>query len=145
MTAREHNKLLSIFYFVMAGLQLFGGIIVALVYGVIGGVALTSGTRQEDQIMGGVFLGMAVVVGLIILVFGGLTLLTAFKVLKEKPIGRTLGIIVSILSLFSIPLGTALGIYGLWFFFGDMGKNLYAGVNAPSPYQPQPPSPGTWQ
>lgn len=144
MTAREHNKLLSIFYFVMAGLQLFGGIIVALVYGVIGGVALTSGTREEDQIMGGVFLGMAVVVGLIILVFGGLTLLTAFKVLKEKPIGRTLGIIVSILSLFSFPIGTALGVYGLWFFFGDMGKSLYAG-NTGSPYPPQPPSPGTWQ
>ena len=86
MTAREHNKLLAIFYFVMAGLQLFGGVIVALVYGVIGGAMLSSSRREDEQVMGGVFIVMAVVVGLIILVFGGLTLLTAFKVLKEKPI-----------------------------------------------------------
>ncbi|HKX84160.1 MAG TPA: hypothetical protein VJL58_08070, partial [Pyrinomonadaceae bacterium] len=105
---------------------------------------LSSSSREEEQMMGGVFIGVAVVVALIILVFGGLTLFTAFKVLKVKPIGRTLAIAVSILSLFSVPIGTALGIYGLWFFFGDMGKSLYAG-NTGSPYPPQPPNPGTWQ
>lgn len=145
MTAKDHNKLLGIFYFIQAGLQLFAGILVALIYGVLGGVAMSAGTRDEDRIMGGFFIALAVVVGIVILAIGGFTLLTAFKVFKEQPIGRTLGIIVSCLVLLSFPLGTALGVYGLWFFFGDLGKNFYAGLKAGSPYPPQPPSPGTWQ
>ena len=145
MTARDHNKLLSIFYFVMAGLQILGGVFVALVYGVIGGAALSTARRDDEQIMGGIFLGLAVVVGVVMLAIGGFTLLTGFKVLRERPIGRTLGIILSILVLLSFPLGTALGIYGLWFFFGDVGKNFYAGLGRGPYAPPPPPAPNSWQ
>ncbi len=144
MTARDHNKLLSIFYFVMAGLQIVGGIFIALIYGIVGGAALSTAQREEDQVIGGVFLGLAVFIGLLMLLLGGFTLMTGFKVRKERPIGRTLGIIISILVLFSFPIGTALGIYGLWFFFGDLGKNFYGGM-AGSPAPPPPPSPNSWQ
>ena len=91
-------------------------------------------------------MGAGVVVGLIMLAIGGFSLLTAFKVIKARPIGRTLGIILSILSLFSFPIGTALGIYGLWFFFGEVGKNFYAGLSD-SGYTPPPPppEPNRWQ
>src|SRR5215204_6393061 len=135
MTARDHNRLLSIFYFIMAGLQLIGGIAMALIYTIMGGAVLSTSGRQDEQIMGGVFVGIGVVVGGIMLALGGLTLLTAVKVMKEKPIGRTLGIIVSILVLLSFPIGTALGVYGLWFFFGEAGKNYYSGLSGGS-YSP---------
>ena len=130
----------------MGGLQMLIGLFVALVYGVIGGVALGTGSRDEDQIMGGVFLGIAVVVGFVVILFASFTLFAGFKVKNEQPIGRILGIIVSCLVLLSFPIGTALGVYGLWFFLGDVGKNFYAGLNSGSSYRPpQPPSPGTWQ
>jgi hypothetical protein len=145
MTARDHNKLLSIFYFIQAGLQLFGGIIIFVVYVILGG-AMMSTSREQDQMMGGVFMGMGVVFGIVMLVLGAFTLLTAFNVLKEKPVGRTLGIIISILVLLSFPLGTALGIYGLWFFFGEAGKNFYASLGGSgSPGPPPPPAPNSWQ
>jgi hypothetical protein len=144
MTARDHNKLLSIFYFVLAGLQIVGGLFFALIYGIIGGATLSTARRDDEQIMGGVFLGIAVVIGLVMLVIGGITLLTAFKVMKRRPIGRTLAIIISILVLFSIPIGTALGIYGLWFFLGETGKNFYAGLSG-SAAPPPPPAPSSWQ
>jgi hypothetical protein len=145
MTARDHNKLLSIFFFVLAGLQLLGGGIMAVVYIFLGGAMMSTSSREDEQLMGGVFLGVGVVVGLVMVVLGGLSLLTATKILKVRPIGRTLGIVLSILVLLSFPLGTALGIYGLWFFFGDAGKNLYAGVTPGNYAPPSPPSPGTWQ
>lgn len=44
----------------------------------------------------------------------GASLLTAFALFKLEPWGRTLAIIVAILSLFKLPFGTALGIYTLW-------------------------------
>ena len=145
MTARDHNKLLSIFYFIMAGLQLFGGIVMALIYIVMGGAVLSTSGREEEQIMGGVFVGVGLVVGGIVIALGGLTLLTAIKVLKERPVGRTLGIIISILVLLSFPIGTALGVYGLWFFLGEAGKNFYSGMSGGSYSPPPPPAPGTWQ
>jgi hypothetical protein len=144
MTARDHNKLLSIFYFIQSGLQLFAGIIIFVVYVILGG-AMMSTSREQDQMMGGIFMGMGVVFGIVLLALGGFTLLTAFNVLKEKPIGRTLGIIISILVLLSFPIGTALGIYGLWFFFGEVGKNFYAGLNSGSAAPPPPPAPNSWQ
>ena len=147
MTARDHNKLLGIFFFIQAGLQLFGGIIIALVYGIVGGATLSAARREDEQVMGGIFLGLAVIVGIVMLALGAFTLFTGFKIKNERPIGRTLGIILSILVLFSFPLGTALGIYGLWFFFGDLGKNFYAGLSTGnrSPAPPPPPSPNSWQ
>ena len=145
MTARDHNKLLAIFYFVLAGLQLVGGTIMALIYIVMGGAFMSASGREDEQIMGGVFMGVGVLIGLIMLALGGFTLLTASKVLKEKPIGRTLGIIISILVLFSIPIGTALGVYGLWFFFGETGKNFYAGLSNRTYSPPAAPPPSSWQ
>jgi len=53
------------------------------------------------------------------------------------------GIIASIICLPGIPLGTALGVYGLWFFFGEQGKSYYesGGMMASAP----PPPPNSWQ
>ena len=91
-------------------------------------------------------MGLGVIVGIIMLLFAALDFLIGFKMLKEKAIGRTLGIIGSILSLFSFPLGTALGVYGLWFLFGDKGKEFYAlgGHDGQRLYAPPPP-PNSWQ
>lgn len=143
MTAKEHNKILSILMFVQGGLQLFGGVLVGLIYGGIGAAMLANARRDDEQIMGGIFLGAAFVAGLMLLAFAAVTLLAAWKMLKEKSGGRTLGIVASIVALLSFPLGTALGIYGLWFLFGDAGKTFYAGGNAPNNFSPPPPN--HWQ
>ena len=44
----------------------------------------------------------------------GLALLVGYSLLTRRPWGRTLAIIVAILSLLKIPFETALGIYTLW-------------------------------
>jgi hypothetical protein len=46
----------------------------------------------------------------------GLTALVAYGMLHRRPWGRTLAIVMSILSLLKFPFGTALGIYTLWVF-----------------------------
>ncbi len=144
MTARDHNKLLSIFFFIMGGLNVLAGIFVVLIYGGLGTMMLASARRDDEQAVGGVFLGLAVVVGLFILVFAGLFLFTGWKLRKEQAIGRTLGIIGSILCIMSFPLGTALGIYGLWFFFGDQGKAFYSDYRGNLNQNPPPP-PDLWR
>ena len=147
MTARDHNNLLGIFFLIQGGLVLVGGIAMTLIYGGVGLVMLGNARREDEQIAGGIMMGVGLVVGVIVMLMSVLFLFTGFKVRKQASIGRVLGIVVSVLSLFSFPLGTALGVYGLWFMLGDMGKALYLGQGmAPSGagFQ-QPPPPNSWQ
>ena len=145
MTAREHNKLLSIFFFIQGGIQLLAGIFIVVVYGILGGSMLAAGNTEQDQFVGGVFLVMAVVVGVIMLAISGFYFFGGLKMLREQKIGRTLGIIGCIFALMGFPLGTALGVYGLWFLFGDEGRGFYEGIeNAGMSYTPPPP-PNSWQ
>ena len=145
MTARDHNNLLGIFFIIKGCLLGFAGLLMGIIYAGIGAVIMGTGHRSDEQIAGGVMMGFGLILGLIFVVIAVFDLFTGTKVRKGAPIGRILGIIVSIMSLFSFPLGTALGVYGLWFFFGDMGKALYLGSEAPGSYNPPPPPPNSWQ
>ena len=112
---------------VQGGLQLLGGIMVALIYGGMGLGFLAQSQTRDERMVGSIFVVMAVVVAPIVLIFAGIFLAAGMKLLKEKSGGRTWGIVASIIALFGFPLGTALGIYGLWFLFGDQGKQFYEG------------------
>jgi hypothetical protein len=142
MVARDHNKILSIMFFVQAGLELLGALFIGIIYGGIGIMMLSSARRDEEQVVGGVFVGLAIVVGLIMAAFTFFHFFVGWKMHKVAPAGRVLGIIASCLCLLSFPLGTALGVYGLWFFFGDMGKELYLGQG--NSMGTPPPPPNSW-
>lgn len=145
MTAKEHNKLVGIFLLAHGGLQLLVMIILALVYGVMGSAMLATARKDEQMFVGGIFLVMVlflVVFSLLLLVpqiIGG------YKLLKERPGARTWGIIGSILSCLSFPLGTAAGVYGLWFLFGEEGKRFYLGGAGQQQQMFNPPPPNNWR
>lgn len=102
--------------------------------------------NDQGQFVGGLLIVVGIVTAFIVFVFAALDFYAAFKIGKTQSIGRTLGIVLGILSLFSFPIGTALGVYALWFFFGDMGKALYNidGAGFGPQYSPPPP-PNSWQ
>jgi len=50
--------------------------------------------------------------------------------LRLRPWARIAGIVVSILSLVAFPLGTVLGIYGLWVLFSKDTERLFAALVA---------------
>jgi hypothetical protein len=147
MTAREHNKMVGIFLMAHGGLQAVVMVILGLVYGVIGGAMLAGARRQEEQIVGAVFVGMVFLLFFIALIFLLPQIIGGWKLLKERPGARTWGIIGSIISCLSFPIGTAAGVYGLWFLFGDMGKGMYLGSTpqAAFPQHPVAPPPNSWQ
>ncbi|MGI9035403.1 MAG: hypothetical protein ACR2GD_05125 [Pyrinomonadaceae bacterium] len=144
MVAKDHNKLLGIFHLIQGGLQAFAGLIVALVYGGMGMAFRTNAHSPEEQMMANIFIILAFVVAPFVLIIAGINLMAGYKLLKEKAGARTWGIIASIVCLLSIPLGTALGIYGLWFFFGEEGKQFYLeGGKQPNMFNAPPPN--NWQ
>ena len=131
---------------IQGGLAALIGVMLAIIYGVMGVVMVGAAGRNGGAAVGGVFIVLAFVIGGLMLALGAAEVFVGTKVRKVAPIGRTLGIVISILSLFSIPIGTALGIYGLWFLLGDMGKALYLGSEAPAGYYnpPNAPPPNSW-
>jgi hypothetical protein len=145
MTAKEHNNLLGIFILIQGGLTMLVGLVLVLVYAGIGVALMGGGRDNEARMVGGIMFGAGIVIGVLIVLFSIFYLYTGVKVRKMQNIGRTLGIVVSILSLFSFPLGTALGVYGLWFLLGDLGKGLYLGSHAPAGFTNSAPPPNSWQ
>ena len=125
MIAKEHNKLVGIFLVAHGCLQALTMVIIALVYGGIGALILANSRREEDQIVGAVFIGVILFLVVLSVIFVIPQLLGGWRLLKEKPGARTWGIVASIVALLSFPLGTAAGIYGLWFLFGEEGKRFY--------------------
>lgn len=146
MTARDHNKLLSVLFMVVGGIATVVGLFIGIVYGIVGLAIGVGSGEPEGALVGGVMVIFAIVIGFFIVLFGGLHAMTGWKLYKEKPGARTWATISSILVLLNFPFGTALGIYGLWFAQGDMGKQLYMPGYVPS--MPPPPAqqpPHNWQ
>jgi hypothetical protein len=54
------------------------------------------------------------VIGIITVLWALLAAFAGYALLTRRPWGRTLALVVAILSLIKIPVGTALGIYTLW-------------------------------
>ena len=147
MTAKEHNRLVGIFLMAHGAFQSIIVIMLGLIYGVIGSAMLVAGTKGEEKMVGAAFIGMIVLIGFIALIFILPQIIGGYKLWKERPNARTWGIAGSIVSCLSFPLGTAAGVYGLWFLFGDVGKQFYLGGNPQYTFNdpPQPPPPSGWQ
>ena len=94
MTEREHVKLLAGFFFISGAWYAFSWIV-------------TGGLQGSNLLLG---------------LLAGFYMVTGWKMQNQKQGASTFGIIASFLCLFSIPVGTALGIYGLWFYTQRQGK-----------------------
>ncbi|MGC2235273.1 MAG: hypothetical protein WA584_03880 [Pyrinomonadaceae bacterium] len=145
MAARDTNKLVGIFLMVHGGMQALLMLFLVLIYGVLGVGMATTARKADEQTVGVVFLVIALVVAVFSALFIIPQLLGGWKILKEKPNARTWGIIGSIVACLSFPLGTAAGVFGLVFLFGDEGKQFYLGGNSYSNNAFPPPPPNNWQ
>jgi hypothetical protein len=134
MTAADHNKILAIGFGAFAAIFFFTfllllivttGVFVAL------GITLANETGDNTQagigILGGVF--TAIFYGVLGIICVIPTAMAAWKMLKRRKRARLYGIIASIVLIPIFPLGTVLGVYGLWFFFSPEGKRFYS-INA---------------
>jgi hypothetical protein len=146
MTAKEHNKLVGIFLMAHGAFQGIVMLFICLIYGVIGGAIFVGGRQGEEKIVGLAFIVVIFVIAIAALLFILPQILGGYQLWKERPNARIWGIIGSIISCLSFPIGTAVGVYALWFLFGDLGKQFYLGGGQQYAFQnPPAPPPSSWQ
>ena len=124
MASADHRKILAIGFAAFAAIYLFTFLLLVLVTGgVFIGLGITMANESGDANQAGIGILGAI---LTLIFYGVLGLicvlppaLASWKLFKRKPRTRFWGIIASVVVLPIIPLGTALGIYGFWFFFSS--------------------------
>ena len=121
-----HVKVLAILYLVFSGLGILLALTFLLAVGVVTGIVGTAAEPSAAHIaipiirLGGTALAcffLALSVPGVVVGIGLLTL---------RPWARVFGIVLSALTLLHIPVGTALGIYGLWVLFSRDTERLFA-------------------
>lgn len=113
---------------VMAWITIILGTLGCIIAIVVGGIA-ASAIALDDNPGGMLAGGVSIIIGLIGVVFcvafGILYLMIAKNLPLKKDWARILGIVLSVLMLFSFPIGTVLGIILLVNFFSDEFKQWW--------------------
>lgn len=135
MTVVEHNKILAIGFATFAAIFAFTFLLLMLVsLGVFIalGITFTRETGETNQagagILGGVF--AIIFYGVLGAIFVLPTALASWKMWKRKRHARIWGIIAAFALLPIMPLGTALGVYGLWFLLSPNGREFFSGIGS---------------
>ena len=105
--ARTHVTVIGALFI---GSGAFGVLIGLAVFFMFAGMVATSGDPDALALWGwlGAILGGAILFLSVPSIVGGIGLL------QRRPWARTLGLVLGVLSLLSIPIGTLIGIYTIW-------------------------------
>ena len=120
-----HVRVLAVLYLVFAGLSLLVGVGILAVAGVVSSLMGMSDASDVRFMIPFIRLG-GVAAAVFCFVWSVPGLVAGIGLLKRRPWGRILGIVVSALSLVHVPFGTALGVYGLWVLFHRDTERLFA-------------------
>ena len=127
---RDHLKILGVLNIVMGSLTALAGVVALLAMGTIAGfiVASLPSASESDYHNGAVAAPIIVTIGFVIasffLLLGLPAILGGWGLMRYRSWSRILMIIVSFFHLFHIPLGTALGAYGLWVLLNEESRRI---------------------
>ncbi|MBV8553685.1 MAG: hypothetical protein JOY54_20495 [Acidobacteriaceae bacterium] len=156
---REHIKILGVLNIAMGAMVALLGLVIFVVTSTIGGVIAASISGGDDPhaaaMVAPIVAAAGFAIGVFFLVLSLPSIIGGWGLLNYKSWSWLLMIIVSALHLFHVPLGTALGVYGLWVLLNDDTRRLLqnrgVGYAAPSHLSagasgagyppPQPPRP----
>ncbi len=123
-----HVRVLGALHIVLGGLGALVGLGLLLFFGGLAGfVGVTAVPHDPDAL---VAVPILTIIGgflcflLLILSLPGI--ITGIGLLKYRPWARILGIVLSAIELLNVPIGTAIGIYGLWVLLSAETEPLFS-------------------
>ena len=113
----RHINILGALFLTFSILMIIGGVVINQFLPMAGEISGDSTAIRITSIIGQS-------IGAVLFIFAVPGFICGYGLITKKAWSRVFGIILSCLSLFSIPIGTIIGIYGLWTLFKDETKVL---------------------
>jgi hypothetical protein len=131
MKPQDHNRIIAIGFAGFAGIFGFTFVLSMLVtLGVFVRIGFNLASESGDKTQAGIGIAGGIVTIIFYLVLAAIfvlpTAIASGKAFKRRPGTRIWGTVAAILVIAVMPLGTALAVYALWFFFSAQGKDFYA-------------------
>ena len=121
---QEHVRLVGILWMAYSALLVFGGVAVVIVAHTIFGDRFHPAGGPPPEVS--VWLRpLLTFVGGLILLKAAAGLIAGWGLLQREPWARVVALIVGFLTLFNVPIGTALGIYTLWVLLPTQSDDEY--------------------
>ena len=121
----QHVKILGILHIIYGALGVFVGLLALLIMGGIAGMVGVTDHSPDSALAIPILGGIGALVFIILLAISLPGIIVGFGLLHFKPWARLLTLVLSALELFSIPFGTALGIYGFWVLLRPETEQLF--------------------
>ena len=130
MTPQDHNKVIGIMHLIWGG---FNTLVTLIVYPIL--IVLIGGLLRSDPNtppeLSAFFTAIIVAALVLSLLFSLPPLMAGYAMLKGKRYAKVMCVVAACLEAMSVPFGTALAVYSLWFHFGP-GQNFNSdGYDAP--------------
>jgi hypothetical protein len=123
-----HIKAVGVLNIVFGVLGALGGIILLMIFAGITGIV---GAATQNDPSQAIALPIIATIGgflsVILLIVSAPSIIAGIGLLKFRSWARILGIVISVLHLLNFPLGTALGIYGLWVLLSQESVPFFSG------------------
>ena len=134
MTPQDHNKVIGIMHLIWGGFNTLVTLIVFPVIIVMLGPLMRSNPNMPPE-MSTFFTALMTAALVLSLIFSLPPLLAGYAMLKRKRWAKVMSIVASCFEALSMPFGTALAVYSLWFHFGP-GQNFRGGEGYDAPPAP---------
>lgn len=133
MTPQDHNKVIGIMHLIWGGFNaLIAAFIVPLIVAIMAGLSQDPHAPPEAKAIFGIF---GFFMAAFMILFSLPSLIAGYALLKRKSWAKLAGIIAAGLTAMSMPFGTALTVYTIWFLCGQQGDQLYR-KGAANTYEP---------
>ena len=134
---RDHVRILGIIHIVFGLIGICAAFLILVIFGV-GTLGIAGAAAQEDPEALVAIPILGAILSFIVFFIAVLSLpgiLAGWGLLNYKPWARILAIVLSALNLLSVPIGTAIGVYGLWVLLNTETEQLFL---SPPPNPPPP-------
>lgn len=131
-----HVKVLGVLYLVMSGIGLLFALLILFALGTAAGIVGMSASPDDAAIAMPILGLTATALSTLLLVMSLPGLVTGWGLLKLRPWARIVGIVLAVISLLNFPIGTAIGVYGLWVLLTKETEKLF--TPGPTVLPPQP-------
>lgn len=120
-----HVRALAILQIVYASLGLLLGIGVFMLFGGIAAIVGFNAPVDESAVAVPVLTLIGGVASSVIILLSLPRLIAGIGLLRHQGWARVLSLVVAVIGLIDVPVGTALGIYGLWVLLNKQGASLF--------------------